>query len=155
MARYLRITVLLIAVFALLLAGCGTVSTQLGSGNTTASGNAGIAFTGPLLNPQTLTVEQLQAIDWTTIEVNASAGAQNYAGIPMGSLLDAIGVSPEAETINFVTTGGETVSLPIADLRSCELCLLAATQGGARLDLVLPGFDLSLWAQSVASASVE
>ena len=137
-------------VLAILLTACGGVTTQLGSSSST-----GISFGGPLLNPQTLTLEQLMAIEWTTVQVNTSAGAQNYAGIRLSSLLDAVGVQPEAETINFVTVGGQTVSLPIADVKTCNECILAVTQGGARLDLILPGFELSLWAEGVASASVE
>lgn len=151
--RNVLIGVLVLA--ALLITGCGVGTSFFSNPGAEAIGDAGISLSGPLLNPGLWNIADLMAIDWTTVEVVGQAGAQNYAGIPMPAFLDAIGLSPEAETIHFVSTDGSVISLPVADLQSCDTCLLASSQSGASLQLILPGMSVDLWAEDIVSAYVD
>lgn len=117
--------------------------------------DAALKVTGMVDTPIGWTEEQVQAMD--TIEAqstNKQGEVSTYTGVLIQDLLDLAGVQSGATILVMVADDGYTAEVPLADLASCQDCIVSfRNQGG--FSTVLPGFSGGAQVKGVVELQVK
>ena len=118
----------------------GTASSEEPAAETD-DGPIALTITGMVKNEQAWTEAEIQAMETMEAEaLNNSGETDTYTGVSVNSLLALADVKNQATAVTFITGDGETLEMPLADLQTCENCILSfRTQGG--FSTTFPGFD--------------
>jgi hypothetical protein len=146
------VIVMLVAVAALVLAvctvaACGEETTETSSAPV-ASG--GVAVSGMVDNPMTLTVEVLEGMGVETVTVeHPKKGEVEYTGVSLTAVLEALGVQSGATTMVLTASDGYMAEVPLADVQTSADALLAIEDG--TISSVFPGLETKTWVKDIVS----
>lgn len=77
-----------------------------------------------------------------TVEVestNKDGETKSYTGVPLNELIDMASPKGKATTLVFVGDDGSTAEVALADVKTCENCIVSFRNKGG-FSMVLPGF---------------
>jgi hypothetical protein len=164
--------VLVLALAAFLVAGCGsTTTTTTGAAPTTtatpastdttaaastdtsaaAAASGTIVVKGPVDNPATWTVADLQKMNPVTITAtHPKTGEAKYTGVKLTDLFTTLGVQSGAKTLVTGSSDGYMSEIALADIAGSADAMLAIADDGT-LNMVMPGMSSKSWAKDLVS----
>jgi hypothetical protein len=157
--------VLLIALVTVVLtvwavAGCGseegtdtTLAPETTAAPETTTGEpaaGGVAVTGLVDNPTTLTVEALEGMTLETLTVeHPKKGEVEYTGVRFSAVLEALGVQAGATTVVMAASDGYMAEIALADIAADPDSLLAIEDGA--ISSVFPSLETKSWVKDIVS----
>ena len=165
--------VLVLAVAALAIAGCGSTtttttaapattttaaSTATTGGSTDTSGGAAaggasgtLVAKGSVDSPATWTVADLQKLNPITATLeHPKNGATEYTGVKLTDLFKLLGVQSAATTLSAAASDGFTADIPLSDIAASADAMLAIGDDGT-LNMAMPGMSSKSWVKDVVS----
>jgi hypothetical protein len=111
--------------------------------------NAALMILGDIMNPLTLGMGNLKAMNLVEIEIeHPKSGLQTYQGIRLNDLLNLAGVGVSATQIIVTSADGYVVQIALDEVQNCTDCLLALSEDDGII-LVMPGMESNFWAKDV------
>ena len=117
------------------------------------AGDFALRITGPA-QEMAWTEDELKAMDTLDVDYTGKDGAvTTYTGVPMNTLLGLVGAG-EGATLVLVARDGYTAEIALADVQSCDNCIIAFDpEGGLRS--VLPDQSGKLQVKGVVEIQVK
>ena len=117
--------------------------------------DAALKITGAVENEIGWTEEKIRSMDTIEAEsTNKEGETSTYTGVPISDLLGKAGPNDGATTLAFVADDGYAAEAPLADIQSCEDCIVSfRNQGG--FSIVAPGFPGNVQVKGVVEIQVK
>ena len=117
--------------------------------------DAALKITGAVENEIGWTEEKIRSMDTIEAEsTNKEGQTSTYTGVPISDLLGKAGPNDGATTLAFVADDGYAAEAPLADIQSCEDCIVSfRNQGG--FSIVAPGFPGNVQVKGVVEIQVK
>ena len=119
------------------------------------TGDVALKVTGLVDNPMAWTEAEVKAMDTLQVEsTNKNGDKSTYEGVLIGNLLKLASPKADAQTVVFVADDGFTAEIALADVMTCENCIVSfRNQGG--FSTVLPGQGSNLQVKGVIEIQVK
>jgi hypothetical protein len=166
--RRVSSAVIIVAAAALFATGCGesteTATTAAATGPSAAasasSASTGAAAERPAVGeivvdglvdyPMTLTVVDMDYMDWVTVKVDhPEAGPTEYDGILLADIFSYVGVQSDATTLVLTDADGLTAEVSLSEVDGDE-AILAVDEEDV-MSVALPGIESEAWLEDVIS----
>ena len=99
-----------------------------------------LIINGLVTTPMGWPEDEIRSMDTTdAVGTNSSGAEETYTGVLIATLLNLAGPMSEAQTLVIIADDGYAVEVPLADVLSCEDCILSFRSNGG-FSSVLPGF---------------
>jgi hypothetical protein len=158
--------VLVLAVAAFAVAGCGSTTTTTTAapattttaaapattGGAAAGGASGTLVAKGLIDkPATWTVADLEKLNPVTITAeHPKTGSQEYTGVKLADLFKLLAVQAAAKTLAVAASDGFTAEVPLSDIAASADSMLAIGDDG-KLNMVMPAMSSKSWVKDVTS----
>ena len=101
------------------------------------------------------TEAQLQEMATVEAEVTNKEGeVQTYVGVPIKALVAEAQPQDGATVVMLIADDGYSAEVPMADLESCDTCVLAAQDGGG-FRSVMPGMPGNMGVKNLVEIQVQ
>ncbi|HHX44274.1 MAG TPA: solute-binding protein [Chloroflexi bacterium] len=120
-----------------------------------ATGDAAVILTGLVAQEMGWTEAQLQEMATVEAEVTNKEGeVQTYVGVPIKALVAEAQPQDGATVVMLIADDGYSAEVPMADLESCDTCVLAAQDGGG-FRSVMPGMPGNMGVKNLVEIQVQ
>ena len=138
-------------------AGCAPapVATTEAPTTTPAVAAGPLEIKGLVGAPQTLTVDQLEAMTVVTKSVETpKSGQADFTGVLLSDLLTLVQVNSTATTLVFTGSDGYSAQVDLAAASSCADCMIAITTDSG-LESVMPGQAGKAWVKNLITIELQ
>jgi len=151
MKKHIHVLLAVLAVFALLLAGCGEEAPEPAE---SGGGDAALTVSGAVDQELSLSMDDLQGMETVDVEYTGKDDeTEAYTGVPVNDLLSEAGLGGDASAVVFAASDGYEAELPLSDLEGCSDCVVAFD--GDELRMVLPGLSGKVQVKGVVEIQVK
>ncbi len=116
--------------------------------------DASVLIKGLVDAEKTLTMQDLLAMPVVNLNVTHPKGDQiDVTGVLMKDVLALVSIPSDATTIALIASDGYSSEVPLADVLTCETCLLGWDEEMVRT--YMPGFESSAWVKDLAEIVIK
>jgi molybdate transport system substrate-binding protein len=116
---------------------------------------ASLQVTGLISAPIAFAAVDLMALPQVTITAtDKNASPASYTGIALATLLEKVGISPDAKTLTFVGGDGYSVDVPLSDAMADKDAMIAVDENGAARS-IFPTMPPKNWVKGLVEIQVK
>ncbi|MEA3340641.1 MAG: hypothetical protein U9R15_11795 [Chloroflexota bacterium] len=134
-----------------LLAGCGGAAEEAAP----VAADAALKISGNVEAETGWAEADVKAMDTIDVEsTNKDGETSTYTGVPLNTLLGLAGVKDGATTLVFVADDGYTVEVVLADVQTCDNCIVAFRDQGGFIT-IMPEFPGNTQVKGIVEIQVQ